>query len=392
MKANQRPGRRPPRPFLPPRRPVAENPRYKLVVSDFHLGKGRYFRDGTQNILEDFIYDREFAEFVTYYRSGSFADADVELVLNGDILNLLQIDTMGVHTHLVTERSVVHAVERIVAGHPEFFQALRRFAATPKHTISYIVGNHDSGMLWPGPRKTFSDAVGAPVQFYDVAHIFDGVWVEHGQQYERFAGMDMQRPFITRGLPEPVLNLPWGSLFVALCLPKIKQERPHVDKVRPFSTFLRWVLIHDLFWGIKTGWSIAKFVIDTVLFRRRYQIHQGVRATFGLLKEISLYPNYDKIAFKILEDHPDVSTVIFGHTHILRYRQWREGKEYFNEGTWNETTNLYLDDYGKQIRLTYAFVEYPSPGVVTTPGISSRPKVRLKQWNGVWKPESEVLI
>jgi predicted patatin/cPLA2 family phospholipase len=48
----------------------------KIVVSDFHLGKGKILRDGTQNILEDFIYDREFAEFLAYYRTGPYADAD----------------------------------------------------------------------------------------------------------------------------------------------------------------------------------------------------------------------------------------------------------------------------------------------------------------------------
>jgi hypothetical protein len=68
-------------------------PKYKIVVSDFHLGKGRYFENGTQNILEDFIYDREFSEFLNYHRSGAFAEADVEVILNGDILNLLQIYT-----------------------------------------------------------------------------------------------------------------------------------------------------------------------------------------------------------------------------------------------------------------------------------------------------------
>src|SRR5207248_667068 len=118
--------RRSSRSSLPnPRRARMAEPgrrRYKVVVSDFHLGKGRYFRDGSQNILEDFIYDREFAEFLDYHRSGTFADAEVELILNGDILNLLQIDTYGVHTHLITERSVVRAVEKIVAGHPEFFE------------------------------------------------------------------------------------------------------------------------------------------------------------------------------------------------------------------------------------------------------------------------------
>ena len=366
-------------------------PQYKLIVSDFHMGKGRYFADGTQNILEDFIYDREFSEFLTFYRSGPFAEADVELILNGDILNLLQIDTWGVHTHLFTEKSVMRAVRRIIEGHPQAFEGLRKFAATPHHRISYIIGNHDAGMLWPGPRKVFSEAIGAQVIFYDVSYEFDGIYVEHGQQYERFAQMDMDKPFITRGLPEPVLNLPWGSLFVAVQLPKIKCSRPHVDKVRPTSALFRWILIHDLVWGLKTAFGILRFIISTVLFRTRYQIHPGVKATLGLLKEISLYPNYDKIAFRILEKNDHINTVIFGHTHILRYRQWREGKEYFNEGTWNETTNLDLDDYGKQIRLTYAFIEYPleNPSSRTE---NARPLVKLKQWHGAWTPEADVQI
>ncbi|MDR3607991.1 MAG: metallophosphoesterase [Oligoflexia bacterium] len=370
--------------------PQAEAPRrpcYRLVVSDFHLGKGRYLPDGTQNILEDFIYDREFSEFLAYYRTGEFADADVELVFNGDILNLLQIDTWGVHTHMVTERAMVQAVKRIVAGHPEFFQALRRFAATPGHTVSYVVGNHDMGMLWLGPRKVFESAVGAPVIWNDVFYLKDGIYIEHGQQYEVFSATDMQKPFITRGLPEPVLNLPWASLFVAIVLPWVKQQRPHVDKVRPFHYFIRWVAINDLWWGVKIGLYILKFMFDTVLFQRRYQIQKNVKQTMSMLKQITIYPNFDKIAFRILEERDDVNVVIFGHTHLLRYRRWREGKEYFNEGTWNDNTNLELDDYGKSIRLTYAFIEYPA-----VQASAPRPTVRLKQWFGVSRPEADMII
>jgi UDP-2,3-diacylglucosamine pyrophosphatase LpxH len=358
----------------------------KLVVSDFHLGKGRVFADGTKNILEDFIYDREWAEFLRYYSTGDFASAEVELILNGDILNLLQIDTYGVHTHLITERSVVRAVERIIQGHPEFFQALRDFAGTPGHSLAYVVGNHDVGMLWPGPRRVFEKACGAVVRWSDVFYQFDGVYVEHGQQYERFAKVDPEKPFITRGLPEPVLNLPWGSLFVAVCLPKIKQERPHVDKTRPFQTFLSWTLLHDFLWGVRTSFTVLAFILDTILFRRRYQIAQGVRNTLGLLREITLYPDFDRIAFRILEAREDVHTVIFGHTHILRYRQWKEGKEYFNEGSWNEVTNLDLSDYGTRTRLSYAFIEYDGEYDRV------RPRTSLRQWHGAWKPEQEILV
>jgi UDP-2,3-diacylglucosamine pyrophosphatase LpxH len=362
--------------------------KYKLVVSDFHLGKGRYFKDGTQNILEDFVYDREWAEFLSFYRSGPFADAEVELILNGDILNLLQIDTFGVHTHLITERSVARAVEKIVEGHPGFFEAMRKWSAAPGHTISYVVGNHDVGMLWSWPRRVFSAACGSEVRFFDVSYVFDGIHVEHGQQHERFAAVDMKRPFITRGLPEPVLNLPWGSLFVAVEMPRIKQERPHIDKVRPFQAFIVWALLHDFFWLIKTSWRVAWFIFDTVLFRTRYQIKQGVTATLGLLREISFYPDYDRIAFKILEENEEIHTVLFGHTHILRHRLWREGKEYFNEGSWNEVTVLDLAEYGTRCRLTYGFIEYPMEDAHSSE--VPRPKVRLKEWRGVWRPEMDV--
>ncbi len=362
-------------------------PRYKLVVSDFHLGKGRHFRDGSQNLLEDFVYDREFADFLDYHRLGEFKDAEVELILNGDFLNLLQIDDWGIHTHLITERATARAVERIVKGHPELFQALRRWALTPGHSIAYVVGNHDVGMLWHAPRRAFSAACGAEVAFHDVSYEFDGVHVEHGQQYERFARINMERPFITKGLPEPVLDLPWGSLFVAVVLPGIKQERPHVDKVRPFRSFLQWCLLNDPWWGVRTGFRIVRFVLETILFKSRFHIRHGVGATWSLLREISLYPSYDRIAFRILEEFPDIHTVIFGHTHVLRYRQWHEGKEYFNEGSWNEVTVLELGEYGTRVRFTYAFIEY---GQKLEDG-TYRPKTRLKEWKGVWRADIEVL-
>lgn len=365
--------------------PPPKRAKYKLVVSDFHLGKGRYFRDGSQNILEDFIYDREFADFLAYYRTGDFADADIELILNGDVLNLLQIDYYGVHTHLVTERSQVYAVKKVVAGHPEFFQALRRWAATPGHTIAYVIGNHDAGLLFKGAQKAFSEACGADVKFFDEAYVFDGIHVEHGQQYERFAKVNMERPFITRGVPEPVLDLPWGSLVVAVFLPRIKQERPAIDKVRPWGQFMMWAVLHDFWWSVRTAIRVSIFTLQSLIFKTRYQIKKGVRAQFDLLKEITLYPSFDKIAMRIL-DETDVNAVIFGHTHILRYRQYREGKEYFNEGTWNEVTNLDLSEYGTRTRLTYAYIEYPKTDEQT------KPLVRLKEWKGVWKPETDIQV
>jgi UDP-2,3-diacylglucosamine pyrophosphatase LpxH len=373
-------------PVAPPSVRTEKSPepiQLRLVVSDFHLGTGRYFADGSVNILEDFLYDDEFADFLEFYSTGKHWDARVELVLNGDILNLLQVDDFGVHSHLITERATMRAVERIAAGHPGFFGALRRFCQAPGHSISYIVGNHDAGMLWPGPRRVFEHAVGARVTFFDHQYQFDGVHIEHGHQLEDLCRMEMSCPFITKGLPEPVLNLPWGSIFVSVWLTRIKLERPHVDKVKPFSSFLRWMLLHDTAWAVMTILRMGKFLWDTILFRPRYHIVEGVRATWGMIKQATVYPSFDKMAARVLAENPEAQVVIFGHTHVLRHRRFDGGREYFNEGSWNEVTNLELGEFGTQTKLTYAMVESGAPGV--------RPRVRLKRWMGTWKPEMDLL-
>ena len=58
--------------------------RLKLVVSDFHLGKGPYREDGSVNVFEDFRQDGKFAQFLDFHREGEWRDAEVELIANGD--------------------------------------------------------------------------------------------------------------------------------------------------------------------------------------------------------------------------------------------------------------------------------------------------------------------
>src|SRR5690606_28908267 len=115
----------------------------KLVVSDLHVGAGKVLRDGNINSLEEFYYDERFAEFLNYYTTGEFAESEVELILNGDILNLLQVDYRGHFLSVVTESITVDTVKKIVEGHPIFFNALKAFAKNAKHSITYVVGNHD---------------------------------------------------------------------------------------------------------------------------------------------------------------------------------------------------------------------------------------------------------
>ena len=217
-------------------------------------------------------------------------------------------------------------------------------------------------MLWPGAAHGFLRGVrrrGA--RSTTSRYKFDGIYVEHGQQYEQFAAIDMQRPFITRRLARAGAE---SAVGLALRRGPAAQDQAGASARRQGAAVLGVSALgarSTIFSGASRRRSASSSSCSTrCCSGGATRSSQGVaRDASGCSKEITLYPNYDKIAFKILEENPDINTVIFGHTHILRYRQWREGKEYFNEGTWNETTNLDLDDYGKQIRLTYAFIEYP---------------------------------
>jgi len=44
--------------------------------------------------------------------------------------------------------------------------------------------------------------------------------------------VDPTKPFLTEDLPEPILNLPWGTLFTIQLITKIKIQRPVVDRCK----------------------------------------------------------------------------------------------------------------------------------------------------------------
>ncbi len=65
----------------------------RLVVSDLHLGTG--VPDGQLNPLEDFFYDDRFAELLEHYDRRCGEHTQIELILNGDIFDLLKVQIAG---------------------------------------------------------------------------------------------------------------------------------------------------------------------------------------------------------------------------------------------------------------------------------------------------------
>jgi UDP-2,3-diacylglucosamine pyrophosphatase LpxH len=358
--------------------------RYKIVVSDLHIGRGRVLPDGAVNILEDFMADRHFIEFLEFYSSGPYFDSEVELILNGDILNLIQVDYRGYYSPILTEEISTEKLRSVVKGHPKVFNALKTFAKIPNHSITYIVGNHDVDMIWDRCKEIFSEAVGSPVKFKNFTYDVDGIHFEHGQNQEAVNALNPKKMFITKGLKEPIINLPWGSHFVINLILPIKMERPAIDKVRPIRSFIRWTFFNDFTWFVKAFFKTLTYFFATRFSKSLYRTNNLV-TTLKIFKEITIKPpSFVSAAKRILEQNPDIHTVVMGHTHHARYVQFQDGREYLNSGTWTEVTSLDLMHFGKGTRYTYVLVDYSRN--------PTRPHAYLKEWLGRWHEDLDVYM
>lgn len=353
----------------------------KLVVSDFHIGRGRILPDGSINLLEDFVYDNKFIEFLQHYSSGEFRKAEAELIINGDFLNTLQITLDEEHPEIITEKTALEKLKLVFEGHPELFDALREFGNTPNHKITYIFGNHDPAFLWQKTREAFNKRIEHEVHWPTLIYEFDGVHVAHGNQHEALNAFNPKMFYLFRGLPEPVLNLPFGAYFIMFYLYKIKKSRPYIDKVRPLRYYLRWTLLNDTRFGLWAIFYLVVFFLKTRFIRSR-QRYSRFRVTLNIIRQAPYVAERVGQAAKKILKRKDIHTVICGHTHKYLYRQYGADMEYINTGTWNDIIRLDIEDMGRHRRLTYAIIEYKG----------SRPRTRLKEWLGPSTPEIDVIF
>jgi UDP-2,3-diacylglucosamine pyrophosphatase LpxH len=352
----------------------------KLVVSDFHLGKGPYREDGSVNVFEDFRHDAKLAEFLDWHCAGELADDEVELVVNGDFFNLLSVDLDGRLMDSITEQVAVEKTEAILRGHPSVLAALRRFNAHPARSAVFLMGNHDPGLLFGRVRDLLARAVGGAVRFVLDGYDFDGVHVEHGMQHEPMNAFNPEKYFLARN-GDTYLNLPIGSRYIIQVLNEEKALRPYIDKVAPFHRYYRWALLNDPGVVLKISAKSVKFAIAAALQKIPHLEPVPLRRLFDLFFHYTAFPTLEREAKHLLARRP-FHTVIMGHTHVPLYREYARDKVYVNTGTWNAMTSLDIGNLGRTEQLTYAHVEY----------VDGRPRARLREWHGVSRPSEDAFF
>ncbi len=354
--------------------------RIKLVVSDFHLGKGPYREDGSVNVFEDFRQDGKFAEFLDYHCTGEYAGGEVELIVNGDFFNLLSVDLDGRLAEAITEQLALEKTEAVLRGHPVVFDALSAFAQRPGRSVVFMMGNHDPGLLFAGVRDAISRRVGGVHRFILDGYDFDGVHVEHGMQREPMNAFNPDRYFRERG-GEQFLNLPLGSRYIIHVLNEEKAQRPYIDKVAPFRRYYTWAMLNDPEAVLRISIRSIGFTFNAALKRIPHLDPMPLAELAKRILRYTAFPSLEHEARHLLA-RKGYHTVIMGHTHVPLYREYARDKVYINTGTWNAMTSLDMGNLGRTEQLTYAHVEW----------LDGRPRARLREWRGFSRPTEDVFF
>jgi UDP-2,3-diacylglucosamine pyrophosphatase LpxH len=260
------------------------------------------------------------------------------------------------------------------------FDALGRFAMKPNRSVTFLLGNHDPGLLFAGVRALIGRRVGGTHRFILDAYDFDGVHVEHGMQREPMNAFNPARYFSEKD-GEVSLNLPLGSRYIIHVLNEEKAQRPYIDKVAPFMSYYRWAVFNDPEAVLRITARTMRFVVAAALQKIPNLDPMPLADLLRRFLRFTAFPTLELEARHLLA-RKGYHTVIMGHTHVPLFREYGRDKVYVNTGTWNPMTSLDVGSLGRTEQLTYAHVEY----------VDGHPRTRLREWRGIVRPAEDVFF
>lgn len=342
------------------------------------MGTGH--RPGHLNPWESFGADDKLAEFLRHYSTDFYEDEEVELIVNGDFYDFLQVKVNGSFPDQVDETLAVEKIRMCMEGHERVHKALGEFVRAPHKKITVLPGNHDFDWVFPKVQEAFRERIAgsktdARIQFIcdREYYQFDGIQVHHGMQFEAAHYHNFKEQFLTANGSQPILNLPWGSVSIIKVITRLKEERPYVDRIRPFWAYFVRALVFDPFFALKVIWLSVVYFVKTRLLSFKH-VRARLRQTWQMMKEAEVYPDLVHKVRHVFDQHPDVHTIILGHTHVPLVRRFEGDRQYVNTGCWTPTISLDMETFGRASVPTYAFIEYPPDG--------GRPAVTLREWRG----------
>lgn len=359
-----------------------------LVISDLHIGAGVVV-DKRKNFLESFYYDKELVDFLEYYSTGEYAGRQVELIFNGDIFDLLAVPFVRYFDdEFWSEEASLEKLKLILSAHPEVVQAMISFLSTKNKKIVYILGNHDSELVFKSLRDYFLNLF--PEKCRECFEILieheeyspiKGVVLKHGHDFELAFHHYPKEAIVEDNDGRKYFIPPWGSYYITRVLNKFKAERRHVDSVRPVRKFIINGLIYDTLFTIR-------FMISTLFYLLMVRFIYYVKQTKSLKKiiehmkkELSLFKDYETLTENFLNGRDDIDVLILGHTHIPIHRSFPDGSVFINAGTWTRMHNLDFEKQSENFLLTYVQIDIKNEETKSKV-LSDNKDISLNVWEG----------
>jgi UDP-2,3-diacylglucosamine pyrophosphatase LpxH len=297
----------------------------KLFLSDLHLGDGKD--------RDDFQYHKELDDLVRNL-SGRFKK--VEMILLGDIFDLIRTQKYYEYEGLPRPDVKLKVMEDITEQHAPFFETLTFFTGRTRRTLRYVIGNHDfSAYLDPRLLEMIRNRFGlllTPEIYY--RHEALGIWAEHGHRYDM-----INNTFRKDGTP---IEYSFGDKIVVGIVDrffeKVREKQDELgidpavindlDNVRPQSAISNWLDSIDETGRLKQMYygTIAEFIVNNP---------GEVAGTAMDWISGQYHPDLLKAA-KDLARHGVGRYIIFGHTHNALNRILGKGKRHLNSGTWRK--------------------------------------------------------
>jgi UDP-2,3-diacylglucosamine pyrophosphatase LpxH len=297
----------------------------KLFLSDLHLGDGKE--------RDDFQFHREFDELVRKL-SGQFKR--IEMVLLGDIFDLIRTQKYYEFEGLSRSEVKLRVMEDIVEQHDPFFETLKYFTGRKGNQLRYVIGNHDFGVrLDPRLPEIIREKFGlvlTPESHYRDEPL--GIWAEHGHRYDI-----VNNTFNNDGTP---IDYCPGDKIVVEIVDKFfervreKQESLGIDpavindldNVRPQSAIANWLDSIDEEGRLRQAYNdtITSFLVSNA----------------GEIGNVVLDVLQGKYQPDLLKAAKDLAKngvgkyIIFGHTHDALDEDFGKGIKHLNSGTWRK--------------------------------------------------------
>jgi UDP-2,3-diacylglucosamine pyrophosphatase LpxH len=209
-----------------------------VVMGDLHMGPGRD-AGGRWHPYEDFRWRDEFFAFIGNLNLESgLQGVDIDLVINGDLFELLQSSTAPCAAAGCTPAEALQRLDTVIKAHAEELEAIGAIATYRDNRVHIIPGDHDAALLLPEVWRRAAAAFGAPAGRVTLAT--SGVWtspdgrvhVEHGHQLpisaDRFSKWPSPLTTVNGRLH---IERPWGEYVLLPFYDRVETRYPIVDNI-----------------------------------------------------------------------------------------------------------------------------------------------------------------